>query len=100
MQDNFARCRAFDVNHIQFITNLVTIGNLPERERRRIGKRLATREDRCGELLGKPSRGTVVVGTRYNNSRNTTGTNKLVERFALQRNWINKIRTVASDKAV
>ena len=41
----------------------------------------------------------MVIGTCHNNSGDTVEAEKLVERFALQRNWIDKISAAGSQDA-
>ena len=40
-----------------------------------------------------------MIGIRHNNSGDTVGAENLVERFALQRNWIDKISAARSQDA-
>ena len=99
MQNNLAGCCALDATQTQPLTNLVPIRNFPELARHLIREYLAARKDRNRELLGKLSRSTMVIGTCHNNSGDTVEAEKLVERFALQRNWIDKISAAGSQDA-
>ena len=96
MQNNFARYCAFNANRTELTTNLVTIGDVPELAGQSIRKCVAMCEDWNRELARKLSTGAVMIGIRHNNSRNTAETDKLVKRFTLQRNWIDKIGAAGS----
>src|SRR6266404_8362424 len=99
MQNDFASCCALDATQKQPITNFVPICNFPESARHLIRECFAARKDWNRELLGKLSRSTMVIGICQNNSGNTAGDDKFVERFVLQRNWINKISAAGSQDA-
>src|SRR5437763_17017381 len=99
MQNDFASDCALDATQKQPVTNLVPICNFPELARHIIRECFAARKDRNRELLGKLSRSTTVIGICHDNSGNTAGGDELVRRFALQRNWINKISTAGSQDA-
>src|SRR5260370_37582382 len=99
MHADIASCRALVANKKHAATNLVPIGNLPELARHLIREYFEACKDRNRELLGKLSRSTMVIGICHNHSGNTAGADKLVKRFALQRNWINKISAAGSPDA-
>ncbi len=99
IKSNLARSCALDADYAQSVTNLVASGNAPEFAWRLIRECFRWREDRNRELLRKPRRSAVVIRARHNDSRNAGGTDKLVQRFALQRNWIDKAGTVGSQEA-
>jgi len=99
IKSNLARSCALYADYTQFVTNLLAVCNAREFVRRFIRKCITAREDRNRELLRKPRRSAVVIRARHNDSRNTGGTDKLVQRFALQRNWIDKAGTVGSQEA-
>ena len=99
MQNDFASYCALDATQKQPVTNLVPICNFPELARHLIRECFAECKDRNRELLGKLSRSTMMIGICHNNSGNPAGAEKLVERFALQRNWIDKISAAGSQDA-
>src|SRR6266487_454095 len=97
MKGNLTRGCAIDANHMQFIANLLTIGEFAELPRHRIRKCRAMRKDRNRELLGKLKRRTVMIAIRHNDSDNRTLAAQLSKRRVPHGNRIDKEDALRSD---
>jgi hypothetical protein len=50
--------------------------------------------------LGELRSGAVMIRIRHNDSRNRAGADHFIECFALQKNWIDQIRSAGSGEAI
>src|SRR5947199_10540434 len=97
MKGNLSRGCAIDANHMQFIANLVTIGELAELRRRPIRKYRAARQDRNREPLGKLRGRPQMVGIGNDDAGNHSLVVELSQWRFPQRNWINNKNSIRSD---
>src|SRR6266581_9380017 len=97
MKGNLTRGCAIDANHMQFIANLLTIGEFAELPRHRIRKCRAMRKDRNRELPGKLTGCPQMIGVGNDDAGDDSLVVELSKWSLLQQNRINNKNSIRSN---